>query len=141
MIGAQQEVVDYCISSGLRKFYFPEPIDGRSHQWTFLRPWETIDTIADQGHVSLGDSVAGVEGNLFFDVSENAGYRNDGIEQVSYHKIRRLRQKNQGVVETGYPKMAAVVPEYAVGSQTDGSQSHRLRIEFWPTPDDIYTIH
>ena len=95
MHGDQQAVVDYCISSGLRKFYYPEPLDGRDHQWTFLRPWRNKTLAEDASSMVLDDDTAGVEGNFFF-APDADHITDDGVEQVSMHTIRQLRQGNQG---------------------------------------------
>ncbi len=40
-------MIDMVIASGLRQFYFPGPQpDGRTHEWAFLKPTLTLDTIA-----------------------------------------------------------------------------------------------
>ena len=58
---AEVEQVEMVISSGLRRFYFPAPImeDGRisqrPHEWSFLKPTLTMDTIApyDTGTIAI----------------------------------------------------------------------------------------
>lgn len=50
---------DDCIKAGLRQFYIPFPIDGKSHRWSFLDPLQTFQSVVpySTGTVTI---VAGV---------------------------------------------------------------------------------
>tara|TARA_Y100001973_G_scaffold103647_1_gene171384 strand:+ start:4106 stop:5329 length:1224 start_codon:yes stop_codon:yes gene_type:complete len=50
----QKDDVNAIIRRGLRQFYHPPPIAGKSHEWTFLRPSETMVVSADATDTTLG---------------------------------------------------------------------------------------
>jgi hypothetical protein len=51
---AQKLHVDGCVKSGLRQFFFPPPINGRVHKWSFLALTTSFSSVApyDTGTVS-----------------------------------------------------------------------------------------
>jgi len=50
----EQHLVDRVIESGLRQFYQPPPSNGRSHDWSFLRPIGTVTTDAPYSTGTVG---------------------------------------------------------------------------------------
>lgn len=117
------------VHSGLRQFYSHPPIPtAMNHQWSFLHPFTTISTVADDYDQTLPDSFGGIEGNITYAV--NDGYR--PIQLVGATQI--LTQRSKGEV-TGRPIYAAVRPR--AGTGTTGQ---RFEILWWPTPNAVYVL-
>ncbi len=57
---ADLAIVDECVQTGLRQFYFPPPIGGNVHEWSFMKPTATLLTWADNALLSSG-SITGAD--------------------------------------------------------------------------------
>lgn len=122
------------IADGLRRFYAPEPLPGKEfgHDWSFLRPRTTLDTVSDTYDYPLPDDFTMLDGQMTFDPSESVMF--DPIEILPEHIVRL---KRADATHTGRPLIAAIYPRVLDGVVA----GTRWNIEFWPTPDDSYTIH
>jgi len=121
--------VNDAIDAGLRQFYFPALLREREvHEWSFLRPTATLDTISSVGDYSLPSDLGGIEGNLTYAVDQNYApvvIRGEGF-------IRQQRQANVG---SGKPQFAAIQPVV-----TNGATGQRYRLLLWPSPDGAYQL-
>jgi hypothetical protein len=56
-----------CIKSGLRQFYIPLPVDGKSHRWSFLDPLQTFSAVEpySTGTVTIVNGVVTLAGGTF----------------------------------------------------------------------------
>jgi hypothetical protein len=56
-----------CIKSGLRQFYIPLPLDGKSHRWSFLDPLQTFSAVEpySTGTVTIVNGVVTLAGGTF----------------------------------------------------------------------------
>lgn len=121
------------IVRGLRQFYFGPHVLGKqtvTHSWSFLRPVTTLLTAVGIYQYELPNTVAQVEGDFTFATD----YLGVHIRKIDEQEIRDLRQ---GDTTTGPPEVWA-----AVGKTADlvGTSGPRLYVQFWPTPDAIYTL-
>jgi hypothetical protein len=125
-----QAVVDGIINSGLRRFYYPPKLkyDKTSHEWSFLKPVESITTVADTGDYNLPSDYAGIEGSITF--KSETVY--PPIAIIGEGQIRHYRQT---YTSTGRPKFAAVRPK-----SSDGASEQQFELMLWPTPDDDYEL-
>lgn len=60
-------MIDRYIQSGLRMFYSPAPLDGKTHQWSFMRPMGEISTTApySTGTIEIASGVVTLTGGTF----------------------------------------------------------------------------
>jgi hypothetical protein len=134
----QQQVLDSCIKSGLRQFYFPPPLPGSatSYDWSFLRPVANIDLppgVAPGPQVlPLPDDFGGLEGD--FTVLSN-------VSQVTWP----IRVYNEGQVRqafsvtpaaSGRPLMIAMAPVKG----TTAVKGQRFQLTVFPLADLDYTL-
>lgn len=78
----QAGLVDEIIRQGLRQFYHPFPVDGKreSHEWSFMRPWTTLETNASvtEGSLSVSSGVITISGGTFPSWSADGEIELDG---------------------------------------------------------------
>jgi hypothetical protein len=124
--------INNALASGLRRFYTPMvmPGEGKAHQWSFLRPKYSFDTVAADFDYDLPAGFAQIIGPIDFDNSENQNHR---IKVTGEANLMALRARD---TTAGAPIYAAVRAK----AQTAGSEQISELI-FWPTPDVIYTLH
>ena len=130
----QQAQIDDAVQSGLRRFYFPAPLEGRqeSYCWTFLRPTVTLAFAAGASTVPLPDDFGGVEGSI-------------SLQSVSGMMWGPIPVYNPGEVDqkyavfptmSGRPRMASV--QWNKGTtQTTGQ---RAQLYLWPLADTQYSL-
>lgn len=119
--GTKIDTIDMVIQSGLRMFY-------AAHDWTFLKPIDSITTTAADNDYDLEDDFGGLVGNLTY--GEDEGY--ESIPIIGEGQIRILQQR---AASDAKPKYACVRPKSA--TETTGQ---RFEIILWPAPDGAYTL-
>lgn len=67
LAAAEQSRVDNILKSGLRQFYQPPAVNGRVHEWTFLRPTTTLSLQAaySTGTITIASGVVTLSGGTF----------------------------------------------------------------------------
>lgn len=122
-----QDVTDI-IAGGLRQFYWHPPVEGRDrHEWSFLRPSDTLTLVAGTSNYSLPADF----GSLVDEFTYGAG---DNLSRMTKLNPEQLRQK-QTVVQTGDPTCFAVkVKAHASGA------NQRYEVDFYPTPSVSRTL-
>lgn len=122
-----------CVQAGLREFYFPKQVDGGvvSHKWSFLVPEKTMALVANVGVYDLPDDFGGLEGEIFYDPSNNQPYV--VIQRVGVGVLRGMLQQYPGL--TSPPQKVAVYPKL-----TDGSTGQRWQLSLFPVPDQVYNL-
>lgn len=130
----QSSILDEQVRSGLRQFYFPEPLDksGVSYEWSFLRPSTTLALAASATSVELPDDFGGIDGAVYLG-TEN-GDNGLGVEVGSMQMIRQLRA--QQPTTSGRPQWVAVEPVKG----TTVNEGQRWVLEVFPTSDAAYTL-
>jgi hypothetical protein len=122
------------IKSGLRRFYYPDPVEGRvPHQWSFLKPTMTVATVASTATATMSDSFGGIEGDLTFAAADSSFWT---VKLMPEAVVREYRQNNNAA--SGKPIMAAL--QTIVPSQVASDGGTRWQLLFYPTPDAIYTL-
>lgn len=126
----QDAEIERYVQAGVRQFYYPPAVEGieAGYNWSFLEPKTTLTTTADVGTDTLPDTLARIIGPMFHEPDIYA----QPITIISRQQIRRLKS---GSDDTGTPQYAAVRAK-----TSDGSTGQRNEIEWWPIPDDAYTI-
>lgn len=128
----QLSEIDECIQSGVRRFYQPMPLPGESkaHQWSFLRPKYSFNTVADDFDTDLPDDFMQITERIAFDTSES---RFSPIDIVDAARIMEAKAVSD---TAGTPRMAAIRAK----TQTAGS-AQGFELLLYPKPDAIYTLH
>lgn len=70
-----------CIKAGLRSFYIPLPLDGKSHRWSFLDPLQTFSSVEpySTGTVTIVAGVVTLAGGTFPSWAASGEVRVDGV--------------------------------------------------------------
>lgn len=125
--------IENILKEGVQQFYYPPPLPGEAvpHQWTFLRPIVSFNTVDGDYDYDLPDDFSGIEGDLTFDPGD--GYL--PVRLVGEADIRKLRQPAD-TPTSGRPLMAAVRP-----LTSDGTDGQRFELILHPTPDGVYTLN
>lgn len=78
----EQTRVNNILKSGLRQFYQPPPVNGRVHEWTFLRPTTTLSLQAaySTGTITVAAGVVTLAGGTFPSWSASGVLRVDGTD-------------------------------------------------------------
>lgn len=130
---AEAAVVNDCVDSGLRQFYFPAMPDGRVYEWSFLKPTRTLTLAASANHLDLPDDFGNLSGPIT--VSQTNAVTATAMYPGAIADI--LTQRAIDSVSTGQPQLMAVVPLKG----TDITESQRFRLEVWPTADVAYSLN
>lgn len=127
----QNSIVDEIINSGLRQFYYPPLLDDQlqPHEWSFLKPVETLTTVSGTGDYDLPDDYGGYEGRWTF--ASNLNYPD--IDIISESQIRTMRNMNDS---SGVPRYAAIRPK----EMTSGTEGQRFEVMLYPEPAAAYVI-
>lgn len=129
----QLAMINRLVKEGLRQFYAPPrlPTQTRPHRWSFLRPVETLETVAEQADYELPATFASLDGDLTF--SEDSGVLHT-VSNIGEGRIRGLRQEQ---ASPGKPVFCAVRPKTHSGSETS---AQRWELLLHPTPDAAYML-
>ena len=128
----QASEVDLALETGLRKAYAPMILPGErySHEWSWLRPIGKIVTNSDVYTYDLPSGFVTLEGPLTFAPDEGGLW--PSVEIVPEY---RVRQKLQGSISTGRPRIGAIREKDLNPAGGSGQE-----IVFWPPPDDDYVL-
>lgn len=132
--GQQQSVIDSCVASGLRRFYFPDPIPGMDSppDWSFLKPTATLALLNNTSTLPLPDDFGGFEGRITI-----LGVQNQTWWPIDLVNEGLIREKfSQFPAMVSRPLMAAIQPL----KNATTVQSQRSQLFFFPTSDNDYTI-
>jgi hypothetical protein len=130
----QKNMIDSCVKSGLRQFYFPPPIDGSgsTYDWSFLKPTVTMTLASGVNTLALPDDFGGFEGQITV-----LGSTNQVCWPIPLCNEGQIREAySQYPVISGRPTMAAIQPLKG----TTGSTGQRFQLFFFPSPDAAYTV-
>lgn len=130
----QQAAISSVVKSGLRRFYFPEPLpgDSGSYDWSFLKPLATLLLLNAQNTLPLPDDFGGIEGQATLSATVNSAWY--ALPIVGEGLIRA--EFSRTPLATGRPRMLAQVPLKG----TPGGQGQRFGLMVYPTPDADYSI-
>lgn len=115
--------LDDIIKSGLQSVY-------RAHSWSFLRPLQSIVTVANTGTYNLPTGFDSIDDNLLTWPTGEGYYA--PVPIVPWNDIRRkLTQDNVA----SRPLCAAII-----AAEYDSAVGSKRQIIFYPTPDAVYTL-
>ncbi len=130
----QQAIIDDACQSGLRRFYYPEPLQGQveSHCWTFLRPTATLTLQTGNSTLNLPDDFGGFEGELTVQLSSGVIWMpvklyNPGEIDAKYSLFPTMTSK---------PCMAAI--QWL--KETTLVSGQRAQLYVWPKADQAYPL-
>jgi len=129
--GDNRDMIDRCVQSGVRQFYYPPAIEGIEvgYEWSFLNPTTTIVTVIGDREQDLPDDLGRIVGNIHY----AASVQSTPIYMISEHRMLALGQQDAG---NGRPTYATV--RYKAGTTADEGQ--RLEVVWWRAPDAAYTL-
>ena len=125
----QQALLDDCVQSGIRNFYFPTP----PYDWSFLHPVVTQQIPIGASTIQLPDDFGGFEGEITIVSS--------GTQVVPW----AVRLHNEGEVRKAYaacptaqgpPEMASLQPLKGTTTQ----RSSREQLYIYPMADQAYRL-
>ena len=128
-----EDVVD-AIKTGLRWFYYPDPLPGENYAyvWSFMRPTSTIVTVAADYAYDLPDNFNAIVGPGLTFAAADAG---NGIVKIVGAGMLRDAQSGTNTPLNGIPRMAAIQQKTFAGTTGE-----RFEILLFPTPDRVFTL-
>lgn len=119
----QSGVVDSCIQSGVRRFYYPPQMEGvdPNFEWSFLRQNGALSVTAGTDSYQLPNGFGRIAGQLVV-----RGEPAPSIPVIPFGDLSRMRQTGH----TGRPRFAAVAAE-----QSFGTRGQMKRLYLFPKPD------
>lgn len=127
----QLGIIDQCVRSGLRQFYYPPPVGGRKYTWAFLSPVATLTLPSAGTTVELPDDFGSLVGDV---VNVTTGSRRTGLKVPISALVRQYSQASPDQV--GEPQYAILEPVRG----TTAKQSSRWQIRLWPIADQEFTL-
>lgn len=131
----QQSLLDDCVASGLRRFYWPEPMEGSdsSYDWSFMHPTASLPLASGASTINLPDDFGGFEGQVTVLSTSSTSmpwkieWRNEALIREKYSVTPTM---------TGPPMFCAEVPLKG----TTGTQGQRFQLLLFPLADQAYTL-
>ena len=129
--GTDIDRLDEIINAGYQQFVYPPPLQNEmvSHEWSFLKPTATFDTVADDYLYDLPSDFGAMVGDLAYDEDEDESRI---IEQVTPGMIDRARTVDD---YSGRPYQFALRPKAVTMA---ASQVTELML--YPAPDAVFGI-
>lgn len=126
----QTAAIEFCVRSGLRQFYFPPPLGGPGHDWSFLKPFGSFTLASGEKTAEMPDDFGGLIGMIHItDADDNRPYPvkiyNEGQIKAAYAIAPDA---------SGAPMMAAL----QIPKKMDKLSSQRARLYFYPEADQAY---
>ena len=123
--------LDEIINAGYQQFVYPPPLENEtvSHQWSFLKPTATFDTVADTYLYDLPAAFGAMVGDLAYDEDEDESRI---IDQVTPGMIDRNRAVRD---YSGRPYQFALRPKAVTMTAAQVTE-----LMLYPTPDAVYGI-
>jgi len=129
----QREDVDSIVRRGLRQFYTPPPVaNATAHQWTFLRPTISLETVAGQESYPLPDDFGAMMGSR---LTRTGHHPSPGPMLVSDYHYRSVVEGSS--IRTGDPSIATVRPRAIAGDLANPTRHDLL---LFPVPDASSTL-
>lgn len=130
-----QKDINSFIKRGLRQFYNPPPVPGMSgtHSWSFLQPWATLATVANQQSYDLPAHFGGLAGDMSYSTEQSK----PPVENVGEANFRRISTDNP--TRKDRPSICAILPKDAADTEYPDSPS-RFTMYLWPIPDAVYSL-
>lgn len=127
----QQNQITAVVKKGLRRFYYPTPINGLMYDWSFLRPVATLTLHSGATTVALPDDFGSPE-----DVITVSNSSQDILGPLRLTNEARIRQQYvEWPGATGRPQLAAQQP-----LKNTSSTGQRFQLAIWPAADQDYTL-
>ena len=122
--------INAALGKGLRQFYFPPILQGENlaHEWSFLRPVDTLTTENGVKDYDMPADFGGIDGPMTF--AATTGY--PPVAVVGEGQIRQLRQRTS---ISDRPQLVAIRPK-----ESTGSAGQRFEALFYPTPNAAFTL-
>lgn len=128
----QHSLADSFVQRGLQAFYSPPvlPGDRYAHEWSFLRPQSSVNTVSGTSDYDLPEDFGMLDGPMVFTAEDSVLY--EPIKIVAPHQIEAKRTSG---TYTARPEVAAIRPK-----ALDATQATRYEVMFWPTPNGAYQL-
>lgn len=128
-------VIAEVVSSGLRQFYFPPPLQqgGESYTWSFFKPVTTLTLATAASEFELPDDFGGFDGEVLSYAGEESS-QGCPVQVWGEGAVAQAHAENR--TQTGRPLMAAI--RWKKG--TTRTQGQRASLYLFPTSDQAYTL-
>jgi hypothetical protein len=117
--------------SGLRQFYYPPPLGGVSHNWSFLRPTATLTLASGGSALELPFDFASLAGRVVLTADESAGAVLNVVNEGWLRERIALAAE-----QSGRPLWCAVAPQKG----TTRERGPRAELLFAPAADRAYAV-
>lgn len=122
--------IESIVQSGIRRVYYPPASGNHSgFEWSWLRPWTTIDTVVDDYDYDLPDNFGRMIGEFHYEADQNRR----PIKRVPVSTILKKRSQYD---ESGYAIFFAV--RY---KSSDGTAGQKQELLLYPNPDSVRTLN
>lgn len=132
----QDAEIEFCVQSGLRRFYFAEAPNGGFYEWSFLKPIATLLLPVNVNTIPLPDDYGGIEGPITCTVSGTAANASIWWPVMTTHEGAIRQQYATLPTSTGRPLYAAEQPL----RNTTAQQGQRFQLYVFPLPDLTYQL-
>ena len=129
--GTDIDRLDEIINAGYQQFIYPPPLEGEtvSHEWSFLKPTGTFDTVGSTYLYDMPSTFGAMVGDLAYDEDEDECRI---IKQTTPGSIDRNRAVSD---YEGRPYLFALRPKSVAMSSAQVTE-----LLLYPTPDAAYGI-
>jgi hypothetical protein len=131
------DIINDAVASGLRRFYFPMPVDQPTmagYEWSFLRPIISLDFAINTNTITLPDQYVGMAGT-------RCTLQPSGTQAQPYE----IKWTNEGKIRELYSITPTLIgpPMYVTLLSTQGVAPRRgqvFQLYFFPVADQEYTV-
>lgn len=123
--------LDEIINAGYQQFIYPVPLENEvvSHEWSFLQPTGTFDTVSGTYLYDLPSTFGAMVGDLFYDEDEDESRIINHTNAAEIDKSRAIHDYS------GRPYLFALRPKSVAMASAQTTE-----LMLYPTPDAAYGI-
>lgn len=133
----QLSIINDALASGLRRFYFPTPVDQPTltgYEWSFLRPLITLDFAANTNIIQMPDEYVAMSGNKVSIAPQGTTAQPYEIKWTNIGKIQELYSITPTMI--GPPMYVTILSAQG----TSNRRGQVFQMYFFPMADQDYSI-
>jgi hypothetical protein len=133
----QLAIINDAVGSGLRRFYFPTPVDQPTmsgYEWSFLKPLIALDFPQGTQTIQLPDYYVAMSGNKLTLAPLGTTAQPYEIQWTNEGQIRELYSVSPSLI--GPPMYVSILSR----NDTQPNAGQRFQLYFFPAADQEYTV-